>query len=182
MVLSRSVPRPFPWWDCTLNNTLIDCLSSTLLSPKLSKECVLFSPISLHVCPRNSLLNPPGFRAGHSAETALLVLTERRTAGQTDPCPYRAAGWELLCPDGLLVNEKWKGTKYKNDSYGLCLYLLFMYCLPMFSFIYHFILFILFVFYCMPMFLCEALWVCLLYEKCYINKVALPIVACKSSC
>ena len=26
------------------------------------------------------------------------------------------------------------------------------------------------------MFLCEALWVCLLYEKCYINKVALPLV------
>ena len=24
------------------------------------------------------------------------------------------------------------------------------------------------------MFLCEALWVCLVYEKCYINKVALP--------
>ena len=26
----------------------------------------------------------------------------------------------------------------------------------------------------MTMFLCEALWVCLSYEKCYINKVALP--------
>ena len=29
-------------------------------------------------------------------------------------------------------------------------------------------------FYCKPMFLCEALCVCLVYEKCYINKVALP--------
>ena len=29
-------------------------------------------------------------------------------------------------------------------------------------------------FYCMTMFLCEALWVCLVYEKCVINKVALP--------
>ena len=44
----------------------------------------------------------------------------------------------------------------------------------MFSFIYYFILLLLFidyfVFYCMPMFLCEAL----VYEKCVINKVALP--------
>ena len=28
----------------------------------------------------------------------------------------------------------------------------------------------------MPMFLCEALWVCLVYEKCCINKVALLIL------
>ena len=27
------------------------------------------------------------------------------------------------------------------------------------------------------MFICEALWVCLVYEKCYINKVALPCLA-----
>ena len=32
-------------------------------------------------------------------------------------------------------------------------------------------------FYCMTMFICEALWVCLVYEKCYINKVALPCLA-----
>ena len=29
-------------------------------------------------------------------------------------------------------------------------------------------------FYCMTMCICEALWVCLVYEKCYKNKVALP--------
>jgi hypothetical protein len=29
-------------------------------------------------------------------------------------------------------------------------------------------------FYCMTMFICEALWVCLVYEKCYLDKVALP--------
>ena len=29
-------------------------------------------------------------------------------------------------------------------------------------------------FYCMTMFICEALKVCLVYEKCYINKFALP--------
>ena len=32
-------------------------------------------------------------------------------------------------------------------------------------------------FYCMTMFLCEASWVCIVYEKCYINKVALPCLA-----
>ena len=32
-------------------------------------------------------------------------------------------------------------------------------------------------FYCMTMFICEALWVCLVYEKCYINKIALPCPA-----
>ena len=44
--------------------------------------------------------------------------------------------------------------------------------MPLFSFTYLFYFSISFC--CMTIFLCEALWVCLVYEKCYLNKVALP--------
>ena len=51
---------------------------------------------------------------------------------------------------------------------------IFKLCL-LFSFIY---LYYLVTFCCRTMVLCEALWVCLVYEKCYINKVALPTLNC----
>ena len=45
MLLSTSVPRTFPWWDCTLNNTLIDwvityyCVSNSVrVDPMLSGD------------------------------------------------------------------------------------------------------------------------------------------------
>ena len=34
----------------------------------------------------------------------------------------------------------------------------------------------------MTMFICEALWVCLVYEKCYINQVALPCLLVLNTC
>ena len=46
-----------------------------------------------------------------------------------------------------------------------------------FTYLFYFII----SFYYMTMFLCEALWVFLVYEKCFLNKVALPLLLTTAS-
>ena len=98
----------------------------------------------------------------------------RRTNAWTNSLTYiyLSSSIMLFCSicNSLLIaaiNSKFARSCQEKANNGL--FIIFQLCLCFLLLIYFILLF-----YFMTMFLCEELWVCLMYEKCYMNKVALP--------